>query len=341
MSGYDDYPGDMLDSRFTDADIELLLSGATPDNPELADLAVYVESIRNAGRWTPAESQIALVSSQAAEIARSTTPPRAIPGRGRRSWRFRPQVAVTSAVVLLVFSFTGLAAASNDAAPGEPLYAIDIALERIGIGAGHVEERLEEADTLLSSGKTRLALAHAAEAIDLSTADAWEAAGLEEAKAAMIEAADLIDEGQGPDALRARENVSAILILIKAEHQATDAGRREFGQRVAALARQISIKHDAPRPFEEDAVDEPADTERPGDVEEPASTDQGPPMSVPGVGDPPGNNSNNGNSQGESRGETGNSSGNTGPGNNQGGSNGNGGPPPGSPSETAPGQGKP
>ena len=334
MSGLDDYPGDMLDSRFTDVDIELLLSGATPDNQELADLAVYVEFIRNATRWTPTESQIALVSAQAAEIARSTTAPQEIPGKGRRSWRFKPQVAVTSAAVLVMLTFAGVAAASNEAAPGDPLYGIDRALERIGIGSGHGEERLEEANTLLAAGKTQQALAHAAQAIDPSGSDG-EVVVLEEARAALIRAADLIDDGESPDGSVVRENVSALLILIKENiHDGTGVDKKEFGQRVAALARDISTGRDESRPTGED------------DIEEPEKGDTGPPVSVPSGEESPAIGNGNDNSSGSvSPGGSGNSNGNgnggVGNGGNGNGAVGIGGPPPGSPSETAPGRGKP
>jgi hypothetical protein len=346
MSRFDDYPGDMFATTVTDEDIELLLAGSAPANRELAELAAFVDLIRATSVQMPSESQIVEVAAQAATIARSTAPStgarRKVRSRPRVWWRSRPQVALTLGAVLVTFSFAGVAAASNNAAPGDALYAIDLALERVGIGAGHVEERLDEADTLLSSGKTHLALAHAAQAIDLSAEDSAEVAALEEAKAALIEAAELIDSGRGTDALLVYENVSALLVFIHDNHEATGVDKKEFGQRVAALAREISTQQDTTGPPDEAEVDESEDPGRAGDVGEPAKSEPGPPVSVPKVESPPANNAGNGNSESDNRGETGNPTENTSPGGNQGGgSAGTGGPPAGSPSETAPGKGKP
>ncbi|HVR78301.1 MAG TPA: hypothetical protein VMS99_07895 [Acidimicrobiia bacterium] len=342
MSRFDDYPGDMFATTVTDEDIELLLAGSAPANQELAELAAFVDLIRATSVQMPSESQIVEVASQAATIARSTAPStgarRRVRSRARVWWRWRPQVALTLGAVLVTFTFAGVATASNNAAPGDALYAIDLALERIGIGAGHVEERLDEANALLSSGKTDLALAHAAQAIDLSTADSDEVAALEEAKAALIEAAELIDAGPGTDALLMHENVSALLVFIHENHQMTGVDKKEFGQRVAALAREISTQQDTTGPPDEVEVDEPEDPGRAGDVGEPAKSEPGPPVNVPRGESPPANNAGNGNPEPENRGETGNPTATTSPGSNQGGgSAGTGGPPAGSPSETAPG----
>lgn len=341
MSRFDDYPGDMFATTVTDEDIELLLTGSAPANQELAELAAFVDLIRATSVEMPPESQIVEVAAQAATIARSTAPSagarRRVRSRAGVWWKWRPQVALTLGAVLVTFTFGGVAAASNNAAPGDALYAIDLALERVGIGAGDVEERLDEANTLLSSGETHLALAHAAQAIDLSTEDSAQAAALEEAKAALIEAAELMDAGRGTDALLIHENVSALLVFIHDNHQATGVDKKEFGQRVAALARGISTQQDTTGPPDKAKVDEPE-----GDVGEPAKREPGPPVSVPRVESPPANNAGNGNSEPGNRGETGNPTENTSPGSNQGGgSAGTGGPPAGSPSETAPGRGKP
>jgi hypothetical protein len=319
MSRFDDYPGDMFATTVTDEGIELLLSGSAPANQELAELAAFVDLIRAASVQMPSESQIVEVAAQAATIARSTAPSAgALPRVRRRTrvwWRTRPQVALTIGAVLMTFTFAGVAAASNDAAPGDTLYAIDLALERVGIGAGHVEERLDEANALLSSGEIHRALAHAAQAIDLSAEDSAEVAALEEAKAALIEAAELIEAEPAPDALLMHENVSALLEFIHENHQATGVDKKEFGQGVAALAREISTRQDNGPP---DEVDEPEGPGRAGDV----GGEPGPPVSVPRVESPPGSNAGNGNSEPGNSGETG-------------------GPPAGSPSETAPGSGPP
>ena len=339
MSRFDDYPGDMFATVVTDEDIELLLAGSAPANKELAELAVFVDLIRATSVQMPSESHVVEVAAHAATIARSTAPSASARQRVRRrawvSWRSRPQVALTLGAVLVTFAFAGVATASNSAAPGDALYAIDLTLERIGIGAGHVEERLDEANSLLSSGMTDLALAHAAQAIDLSGGDTDEIAALKEAKAALIEAAEQIDAGPGTDALLIHQNVSALLAFIHENHQMTGVDKKDFGQRVAALAREISTQQDTTGPPDEVELDEPEDPGRAGNVGEPAKDEPGPPVSVPRSESPAVNDAG-GNPEPENRGETGKPTEKT-PGTNQGGgSAGTAGPPAGSPSETAP-----
>jgi hypothetical protein len=319
----------MLTSNFSDHDMELLFSGARPENDELAELTVFVDLIRIEGSHTPSVTVVAWVATEAAKIARSTLSPNASTSALlQRRWagkRLRPQLAAAAAVLLL-FGTTGVAVAADGAAPGHLLYEIDRALEQIGIGAGGVQERVDEASVLLSEGNARQALAHAAQAFDETEDSGEEIADLEQARAALVEAAKKLPETDQGDAseLLVLENVSALLDYLKANlGKQVGADGKTFGQGVADLARGITSGDDTADPSGEDGADPSQDVGE--DKAKKGDKVGGPPDAAPGNENDTG--SGNENSGG---GENGNSGG---------GENGNG-PPDGSPSETAPGQTK-
>lgn len=92
---------------------------------------------------------------------------RALHGRARAPWLQRMVTVLTS---LAVFSAAnvGLALAANSAVPGDPLYGIDRAYEKVetalGIRTNHSAERFEEAAVLSSRGDLPRALEVASEA---------------------------------------------------------------------------------------------------------------------------------------------------------------------------------
>lgn len=73
-------------------------------------------------------------------------------------------VAVSSGAFMLV-SLTGVGVAADRAVPGDLLYPLDRALERVGVTSNLVEERLQEALILLERGELTLAIATANEAL--------------------------------------------------------------------------------------------------------------------------------------------------------------------------------
>lgn len=82
----------------------------------------------------------------------------------RRRW-----VVVVAVAGLLVISNVGLAAASDSAVPGDPLYGLKRAYEQIGDLLGvesHASERLREAEVLLARGHNDAALQAADEALE-------------------------------------------------------------------------------------------------------------------------------------------------------------------------------
>jgi len=248
-------------STLSDDDIERLLSGARPESDEASRFVVLIDLIRAEVAFAPSEMAVARVATEAAKLARSTFSSGFVTyarPRGRRAGlSLRPQLVVAAAAFLVLFGATGVAVAANGAAPGDALYGIDRALERIGIGAGHVQERLDEANVLLSEGKATQALEHAAEALDEAAAAA-EGNDLEEARSALVEAAGRLletDQG-GANELLVWDNVSILLDYLRENlGESVGADGKEFGQDVADLARGITSERDGADPTPKPAED--------------------------------------------------------------------------------------
>ena len=167
MSRHDDYEAEMALATLSDLEMERLLSGMTPENDEAAQLVALLDLIRAEGDRSPSEGAVVRVASQAASLTRAA-PTVGVPTRpsGRIAvWRLRPQIAVVAGAIVVFGAFSGVAVAADGAVPGDVLYGIDRALEKIGIGAGAAEERLEEARRLLSEGESSEALRHATEVL--------------------------------------------------------------------------------------------------------------------------------------------------------------------------------
>jgi hypothetical protein len=323
----------MFSTKYSDRDVDLLLSGETPQSDDLAELAEFVEIIRAQGAPGPSEAAVARFAAKAAQYARQSPSPITggqVPARRPALARLRPQVALT---LVALFMLSGVAVAADAAVPGSTLYPIDRALENVGIGNGRSAERLEEAGALIADGRVEAALAHATEALDESDLD--DPAGVEQAKAAMIAASERLssspDAGEVPGAeLR---NVSALLSYLEANlGEEEGRGGREFGQGVADLARLISMEKRGESPVVDPgpADDETADEVGGGPAVSPAN-DGRPPADPPGQSDADREQTGNGNGV-SGNGDQGNDNGGR-----DNGSRGNG-PPDESPSITAPGR---
>ena len=245
MRGFDDYLAEMPVSTLSDGDIELLLSGAIPDSDEAGQLVVFVDLIRAEGAiGSPPGTTVARVAREAALAAGSAALPDAETGdrrvRPRAGWRLRPQLAVAAAAVLLV-SVSGVAVAANGAAPGDALYGIDRALEKIGIGDGQAEERLDEANALLSEGEVEVALRHATNALQDVAEAPTRSNDAENARVALEDAAGNLANDGDSNMVKVKANVSNLIDYLRANigERVGDDGK-DFGQGVADLARAIS-----------------------------------------------------------------------------------------------------
>jgi hypothetical protein len=238
----DDYLSEMPPTKVLDREIELLLTGAPVENGRLSDLAPVVEMIRT--QWTPAptESEIAHFARSAASIVKmtrpratafTTVPPRRLSPRLGPTWR----LAAVAFAVILMSGTAGIAMAADGAVPGDALYGLDRALERVGIGSGSAEERLDEAVVMAAQGRSGEALQHAIEALSQETGDSSEAA-----VGALTNAVEnLVDTEDTAEAATAASIPVTALLTYIADNFGIDVGTdgREFGQGVAQLARDI------------------------------------------------------------------------------------------------------
>lgn len=159
MSHSDDYRYAVSNTEFVDQDVERLISGESPRDPQVAELAPFVDALRSYRTVVPSIDAPERLVAQAAESVRSSqqshldlVPLRAdlLPDR-RPSWLATRAAAAVTAFVLLI-GVSAVAFAANVSIPGDALYGLDRALEAVGIGDGSVEERLVEADTLVADG---------------------------------------------------------------------------------------------------------------------------------------------------------------------------------------------
>ena len=175
MSVFGVYEDDMLKRKFSDQDIERLLSGQRADDGDLASLAPILESLHRSGWRAPSEEKVAAFAVQAAGIAGSTkslAPPERTPIRPRLSQSApRRGLVKTAAGLLLLFGVSGVAVASDEAAPGDALYGLDRALEAVGVNDGAASERIREARALFDRGHEADAVTHVADAIEEAEPD--------------------------------------------------------------------------------------------------------------------------------------------------------------------------
>lgn len=316
MSRSDDYRDEMLKTTVSDQDIERLLTGAAPAEDGLIELVPFVEMLRDHASAVPSDSEVDRLAAEAGAIVRAAQGPGLVssdqPPRRITGLRFRPQLAAALIAFLVLSGLTGVAVAADDAAPGDALYGLDRALEKIGIGAGQAEERLNESSELAARGRTKEALDHAAKAFDDAQESGEDVSDLEETKAALEASAEklLSVEASGESAQLVQENVAALLEYIKENiGKGVGVDGEDFGQGVADLARRISngsaeLKETA----EANEVVEPEEPEEvtgsggnePADEKE-RNNAPGPPKGGPGQGSVPGQGSGNGNGQGNRR----------------------------------------
>ena len=271
MSGFDDYGDEMANNRFSDRDIEDLLSGRATANVELSALAPLLQMLRERSIDGVPESEVAAFSQVAAEAARSAISVVSKPVAPARRVRFlRPRLATALTLVFLLSGMTGLAFAADGAAPGDALYGLDRALERIGIGNGAAAERIAEAQALFQEGLVSEAMAHAAGAIDESSDAILSPEDASHAAEALLGAADAVTSTDQGEADAVRASVAEMLRWMAANASSEDPLiGSEFGEMVAGFAKGIARRADQ----EANVPDLPEGT-------------TGPPDGVPGRGRP-------------------------------------------------------
>ncbi len=145
---------------------ERLLSGE-PTDGGLDDLALLIGALRTAESPRVDGALVDRIAIEAAAIAhRGRHWPAIAAPAAKVGLRLRHRVATVAAAMTLVLgSGAGAAIAADGAAPGDALYGLDMALERVAIGNGGAAERLQEAADLVKAGQLVRGLEHAAEVV--------------------------------------------------------------------------------------------------------------------------------------------------------------------------------
>ncbi|MFZ0013024.1 MAG: hypothetical protein WAL25_02805 [Acidimicrobiia bacterium] len=229
MSRQDDYTDEMFTKRLSDVEVEAVLSGGQTDDPILSEVARALAALDPARFDTSSDSSVAEIAARAAAVARSGEPAKlAATARHRRGLSLTPRLATAAVAAILIIGLGGVAAASNTAVPGDPLYGVDRALETIGIGDGATEERLSEASTLTARGQTTEALDLLAETLGSNS---------EQASDALLRAAARLHES-GPGSENSNEVRSNLADMLE-WMATTDFTGQDFGRGVAERAREI------------------------------------------------------------------------------------------------------
>jgi hypothetical protein len=235
VSGHDDCIDDMRATMAIDQDIEKLLSGGVPAEPEIAALEGFIGTLRSLRPEQQPDGHVSQLVAQAASLARkaetaSVTQLEARPRR-RHSIRLAPVAAALSGV--LVMGMTSVAMAADGAAPGDFLYGVDRALEKMGVGDGGIHERITEAGVLMVHGAPVDALVH----LDESLVDDDDQVTEEVTERVQIHL-DLAGNMVNPTAADVQATVASILEFIEAHKgQGVGADGRDFGQGVSENAK--------------------------------------------------------------------------------------------------------
>ena len=142
---------------------------------------------------------------------------------------------VLAASVAVAAVGTGLGVAASDAVPGDALYSLNQALQKMGIGQADPEERIEQARSLLDADLPR-AVARAGQAV--------ETLGNEEAAGALFQAAERIRSVEAEQSEQTRDAVASLLESIAqqvAEGRVVGEDVAEIGAGDRRLDKPISL----------------------------------------------------------------------------------------------------
>jgi hypothetical protein len=219
------------------ADAERLVSGGSGAGEDLRPFADTIEALRRVDELDPTEAEVqafAALAAKSVPAVPARVASRADVAHAKPRRRMRLGLAVSSVALVVVLSgFGGLAYAANGAAPGDPLYGVDLALEKAGIGDGGLKERLTEAGLLVERGRVQEGLDHAGDSIAASAAGDG---GLGSVAAALHAAAATAAESQSLQSPEGRALLAERLRQMASLAPTT----QEFGQAAKDLAGSLS-----------------------------------------------------------------------------------------------------
>ncbi|REK12862.1 MAG: hypothetical protein DWQ40_10430, partial [Actinobacteria bacterium] len=147
MTRISDYGDRMSLSSITNEELEEVLRGESRRN-DLSVLAAYFEILREIDTPTPDPATIEWTAVRAAAVARSNNYSVSESSKPALWQRLLERSTAVFASIAVIFALSGIAVAADTSIPGDALYGLDIAMEKIGIGAGSMDERLLEAEKL-------------------------------------------------------------------------------------------------------------------------------------------------------------------------------------------------
>lgn len=224
------------------ADIDRLLGGRTPHDEGLCDLLPLVRTLRNTAAATPSASRASLVAQRAALLAPAAQarPFAETQAKARRECLSPARLRLAGALLALLFMLSasaGVAAASDNAIPGDTLYPLDCALEDIGLDHGGMAERLSEANLLTRHGRLAPGLELVAAALHrYAPANAKASRAAED----LLAAADVIAKHGNSRPVRLERRVADTLL----ELAASGLGDDRLDQAVATLALDLTADGD-------------------------------------------------------------------------------------------------
>ncbi|MEA1901964.1 MAG: sigma-70 family RNA polymerase sigma factor [Actinomycetota bacterium] len=130
-----------------DRDLDRLIDGSPSPTEDLAPLSSFISALKGLAAVSPSPGFVERHVGNAVSMvstSHQTVAVRAPRRGGTVVAGLRRRVAAGATSLMMIVGLTGVAWASDSASPGDWNYAIDRALESIGIGAGGAEERLLE-----------------------------------------------------------------------------------------------------------------------------------------------------------------------------------------------------
>ena len=247
MSSSDDYRDEMAEEHARDELLDLLPASSVTVDP-LSPVAEFLTQLEALGANPPdadvSARHLTMLKDEAANNPAGTPVAQgpAGPLAGRRRLAFRAVISgFVTRVMIGTLAFTavgtGTALAADRALPGDLLYGLDRALERVGINDGGAYERIEEARALVVQGHHERAVAAVEKAVEELAADSVDASAVALQGAAGQIASVRESDGSGyQDTQVFRDQVAGLLETIEDELDSEMVD----GSRIAETARQFS-----------------------------------------------------------------------------------------------------